>query len=98
MVNHINVSMEFLTSRDLSSVEKILFLILKSHCKGGSDMCYPSIRKDLTRELNVTARTVIRTLQSLQEKGYIVIDNRVGEYGGTETNRYTLLKECGGIN
>lgn len=59
----------FIRNRQLTAFEKILYLDLCSYA-GIKDECFPS-QETLAKDLNVSSRTIIRTLSSLKAKGVL---------------------------
>lgn len=80
------IDVDFLRNPKLSGNEKMIYLLLKSYCPPNVTECSPSIRASLTVDTGLSARCIISTLRSLEEKGFIDIVTR----SGTSPNIYII--------
>jgi ABC-type oligopeptide transport system ATPase subunit len=68
---------------------KVVLLCLADHFNDKEEQCWPSINRLVERSC-VSKSTVLRCLTSLEETGYIVVENRVRENGSKTSNWYRL--------
>lgn len=73
-----------LEEAELKAMEQIVYIHLKKYASM-SNQCFPGLPK-LAKELNIHVNTVRGHLQSLEEKGFITIEQRFND-----SNIYTLL-------
>ncbi len=79
---------EFLLSSGLSPNEKVLYLILDVYANKDKQ-CFPSLNT-LMGAMNATKPTVIKTLDSLIEKGLLIKETRFKSNNEKTSNLYTL--------
>ena len=60
------VSNDFIRNPNLTGNEKMMYLILASHCPQGSNRCNPSIKRELTSDSGMSSKTII-TLNNYRE-------------------------------
>ena len=80
---------EILESAELDPQEKLLFVVLASHFNHGSGRCDPSLAR-LVRLSGLSRQTVIRRLETLEEKGLIRREHRTDAAGRRASNGYAL--------
>ena len=80
---------EILESVELDAPERLIFLVLASHYNRSSGQCNPSLAR-LVRLSGLSRRTVIRRLETLEEKGLIRREHRTDAAGRRASNGYAL--------
>lgn len=80
------MSNSILFNKELSPLEKVLLNLLCVYKEKNIAITYTG----LMEALNVSKNTVIRTLKSLSEKGYVEIIKRQAETGVTINNEYEI--------
>lgn len=84
--NDVLINNDFIRDPTLTINEKMVYVILASHCSSENNECNPSIRSQLTVETGLSARSLILMLRSLEAKGLIEIVKK----SGRSTNTYIL--------
>lgn len=77
-----------LNTFELGPTERVVLIALCNHANE-KHQCFPS-HKHLAQQAGVTDRTVLTTLKSLEDKGYISRQERRREDGGRTTDLVTL--------
>ncbi len=67
-----------------------LYAVLSKYADNVTRQCYPSIRT-LSRQLGISPRRVLRTIQVLEEAGLVQVTRARTEQGRHHVNVYTLL-------
>lgn len=78
-------------NEELTASEKMLYLVLKSYCINATS-CYPSQSKIMKRAGIKSNKTLTTTLQSLENKGVILIAPEFDENNKRLSNTYYLAK------
>jgi hypothetical protein len=90
--NHFVITYDdFLLSPIYKPVEKILFIILESHC-GTNGVCWQS-QTTLAKECHITRMTLIKTLDKLIKYNLIFYNEQYTENGRKSSNAYYVLKK-----
>lgn len=84
-----------LNHSESSGTDKVVLLGIAWHMTETEQAgAWPSIER-LAAYAKVSTRTVIRSIQHLQELGELDVSRHTGRsYGGNATNRYWILLEC----
>lgn len=80
---------EFIDSTLLNCTEKMVFLAIKRHLNSETKTAFPSINL-LCKHCGISRPTVIKTIQSLEEKKIIVKTKRQNKKNGLISNLYVL--------
>lgn len=75
-------------AHDLNMSERMLVITLCSFANSEGE-CFPS-HKELARVSGGSVATIKRLLKSLQDKGYIIIENRRSKHGDLTTSLYRI--------
>lgn len=78
----------FINNPNYSIYDKLVYLSLQTFA-GSIDNCYPS-KGSLAKNLNLSVKTIERTLFSLEKNDGILIINRIKESGRKTSNLYIL--------
>lgn len=73
-----------ISSEGHTTNEKIVLMVLAYHKNHKNKQCYPGI-ETIIKETSLSKSSVFRTLQSLEKKGFIKINKRIGA-----RNEYTF--------
>ena len=69
-----------IASKELSSNEKIAYIVLSKYCYGKKKECYPSIERMAT-ECGIPRSTLLKNIKLLEEKD--IIRRKKGYFGNT---------------
>lgn len=65
----------FFGNSNLTIYEKMIYIYLWGFGGGDKKLCYPSQGR-MSKELNISKLTIIRSLKTLEEKGFIYVINQ----------------------
>lgn len=65
----------FVRNSKLTIYEKMIYIFLWGFAGGDRKLCYPSQGR-MSKELNISKSTIIRSLKTLEEKGFIYVINQ----------------------
>lgn len=88
-MNSKNLLIERVYSLELTQRATLVafYLINRADSQG---TCFPGV-KTISKECNISTRTVQRALNDLEEAGFLVRESRFHEQGGQRSNLYYLL-------
>lgn len=79
----------FRNSKDYTMYEKMVYIDLACYAGKDRNLAYPSI-KTIAKDIGASERTVQYAIKSLQDKGGLLVINRVWENNAKTSNMYIL--------
>lgn len=82
------VKHSFMRNRYIAPYEKLVYLCIMAY-KGSHTIAWPS-KASIAEDLDVSSKTVERTIKKLQDKGALIVINRIMETNRRTSNMYIL--------
>ncbi len=76
----------------LSHVERLMLLVLANRMSEAQGHCWPGM-ESIASQAGVSRSTALRAIQSLQDEGWIEVENRTAENGRKTTNLYRFTPQ-----
>lgn len=77
---------------ELSSTQTLVLLVLHMMTMQASGPCCPTV-EEISNAARLSRRGTLRALSALEELGYIKRTPRKDEYGGSDSNMYTIIQK-----